>query len=80
MNKSELKRKLNRIKKHLDKAGDIFDTFPDGMQNFLYEYHNESGSLPYCIRWGCSAVDELIKDAGKLSKLHKTWYPSEVGL
>ena len=54
---------LKAIAKNLKDAHALFQqTFTGSRQNELNEFHNESGSLGHCLRWGETAVEELINE------------------
>lgn len=74
MKKSELNPKLAQIKKYFDKIEGIFNTIPNGMQDIILQQHYEDCSLNHCIRWGNTAIDELIEMSPKLLKEYNENY------
>ncbi|MEK1828760.1 hypothetical protein AAAC51_06325 [Priestia megaterium] len=58
------KNKIKQIHDLFNNAEDIFLSLPNETRDKITDFHNESGSLPYCIRWGLIAADELIRFKG----------------
>jgi hypothetical protein len=54
---------LLRLQKQFDEMYDAyFRDVPDNMLDTLLTYHNPDFSLQHCLRWGLSALDEIIED------------------
>jgi hypothetical protein len=68
MTPTQLKKKMERMRKLFDKAEDLLNTIPNGLQEELADYHNEEYSLQHCIRWGLQASEELRDNAKKIIK------------
>ena len=71
MTPSELKRKMERIRKHFDKIEDILNTIPNGLRDEIHDYHVENCGLLHCTRWGLQASEELRDEAKMLIKIAK---------
>ena len=71
MTPSQLKRKMEQIRKHFDKCEDILNTIPNGLQEELHQYHGENYGLLHAIRWGLQASEELRDDAKKVIRRAK---------
>ena len=53
---------VNKIEDLFTKAEALFDEIPDSIQEAILNYHNETGSLNHCIRWGLQAAEEIRED------------------
>ena len=69
MTPSQLKKKMERMRKLFNKAEDLLNTIPNGLQGELAEYHNEDYSLQHCIRWGLQGSEELRDNAKKVIRI-----------
>ena len=67
MTATQLKKKMEQIRKLFDKAEDILITIPNGLRDEINEYHSSDG-LTHCIRWGLQASEELRDDAKAVIK------------
>jgi hypothetical protein len=69
MTPAQLKKKMERMRKYFNKAEDLLNTIPNGLQEELADYHNECYSLQHCIRWGLQASEELRDNAKKVIRI-----------
>ena len=74
MTPSEVKKELIKIKNHLDKADEIFTDLPNGMKEIIYEFHHSDNSLNHCLRWGTTAVNELLESVKTITKEYNKNY------
>jgi predicted HicB family RNase H-like nuclease len=74
MKNTELKIKLKRIESHFDDIEEIFNELPNGMRDIIYNYHNADTSLDHCIRWGTTAIQELLEDVPHLVEKYNENY------
>ena len=68
MTPSELKKKMERIRKLFDKAEDILNSIPKELHEPLENYHVDHYGILHCIRWGLSGSEELRDNAKKIIK------------
>ena len=54
--------KINHISALLRQAQGIFDEISNEDKSVIFEHHNESYPLPYCLKWGNQAVNEISDD------------------
>ena len=62
---SEFKKEMKKIEKCLNKAHDLFNNLPTGLQDEVYDIHNSENSLNHCLRWGLQAAEELSSKYAK---------------
>lgn len=55
-----------KIEKLLTKADALFNTIPTAIQQTIYDYHNEAGTIQHCLRWGLQAMEEIRNDWHKI--------------
>jgi len=53
--------KIKEIRCLIDKAQDIYNALPDEDQNEIFKEHHENYSMGYCLRWGLTAADDIIR-------------------
>lgn len=58
----EEKAKLKEISDLFNKMDDIYNSFSNETQDKIREYHNETGSIPHCIRSGITGTEELLEE------------------
>jgi len=63
MTPSEFKYKMRQINLHFERAEEILNSLPAGIQQEIQDYHSEECSIGHCTRWGLQASTELYKDA-----------------
>lgn len=63
MTPSQFKRKMQQINLHFERAEEILNSLPQGIQQEIQEYHNEEGTIGHCTRWGLQATTELYDNA-----------------
>jgi len=51
---------LKEILKRYEQIEDIYNSFSQNTKDIILGYHNYEGSLQYSIRWGLTAVTELL--------------------
>ena len=51
---------LTEIQQILNQANAIWESLDGQSKEDLANYHGENTSLWYCLRWGSTAVDELV--------------------
>lgn len=61
----EEKKSLTQIKALMEKADKIYQTISPATQQKMIEFHAEGASLPFCIRWGLQASQELVEHSQK---------------
>lgn len=54
--------KLNKMHKLFNQLEDILLSMNEETQDKILNYHNETGSIQHCIRWGLQASEELVND------------------
>lgn len=65
---TEEKKKLKTINELFNQLEDIYLSFDEETKEKITEYHNETGSVPHCIRWGIQGTEELIREKTLNSK------------
>jgi hypothetical protein len=68
MTPSEFKYKMRQINLHFERAEEIFNSLPAGIQQEVQEYHRDECSIGHCTRWGLQATTELYDNAKKFLK------------
>ena len=63
MTPSQFKRKMQQINNHFERAEEILNSLPQGIQQEIQDYHNEEATIAHCTRWGLQATEELHRDA-----------------
>ena len=61
LKKEELKI-LKDIEGHFEEIENLFNQLEAGTQQAINQEHREGTSLNHCLRWGSTAVEELIKN------------------
>ena len=56
------KEKLQEMYEHFEKIEAIYLSFSPETQETITEYHNETGSIPHCYRWGLNGTEELLNE------------------
>ncbi len=64
----KFKTDLKEIKKLLDQADTIYNSFSSQEQEAIIEFHHENSTLAHCLRWGTQGVGELLYHFKKLKK------------
>ncbi len=61
--------KIKRLLAHLSKAQALLDSMSDKDKEKILNLHNGSSTLQYCLRWGITAAENIIKDyPGRVKK------------
>lgn len=55
--------KLKAMHDLFNKAEDILITISKESQEKILDFHNESHTLQYCIRWGLNGISELLEES-----------------
>lgn len=50
------------IRTCLSKAVDLYDNLSSEEKDEILHFHDEVFSLPYCLRWGKQAVEDILED------------------
>jgi hypothetical protein len=58
----DAKASISKIEYLLNQAGDLFDKIPPVIQQAIFDYHNETGTMQHCLRYGVQAAKELRED------------------
>lgn len=58
----EEQNKLAQMKTLFKQLEKMYLEFTPEAQEKISDFHNWEGSLPYCIRWGITATDELLAE------------------
>jgi hypothetical protein len=45
-----------------NQAADLFDRIPPAIQQAIFDYHNEIGTMQHCLRYRIQAAKELRED------------------
>ena len=53
------------ISAHFDKIDYLYSSLDLSTKDKILDYHNETGSLPHCIRWGVQACEDLLEENDK---------------
>mgnify|MGYP000692802123 CR=1 FL=1 len=61
---AETVQKLKLIQLLVNEAESIFSGISRDEQNRILEFHNETGSINHCLRWGRTALDEIVGEGG----------------
>jgi hypothetical protein len=59
-NKKEIKT-IKKIQKLLNEAHKEYEKLEVSSKEDIRQFHNEKSSLPYCLRWGLNACEELLE-------------------
>ena len=60
---------VKRILAHLNKARVLLNSMSNKDKEEILKLHNERASLPYCLRWGITAAENIIEDyPGRVKK------------
>lgn len=70
-----MKTEMKRILKLFTEIEEIYNDLESSEQHFCAQRHNETSSLPHCIRWGMQATEEL----GRVSKKDISKFEKEKG-
>lgn len=52
---------VKKINKLFNEAEVLYNRLPQQTKDVIKDFHNESYSLPHCIRWGLQASEELLE-------------------
>lgn len=52
--------KIKRMHKMFEEMHELYNELSDDTKEKILDFHNETATLPYCIRWGYQATDELL--------------------
>jgi hypothetical protein len=58
----DAKATISKIEDLLNQAEDLFDRIPPVIQQAIFDYHNEIGTMRYWLRHGIQAAKELRED------------------
>lgn len=58
----EEREKLKEMHACFERIEAIFLDFSPETRDKIAEYHNETGSIPHCYRWGLQGTGELIDE------------------
>lgn len=71
MTPSEFKYKMRQINLHFERAEEIFNSLPAGIQAEIQDYHRDECTIGHCVRWGLQATIELFQNAKAFLKKAK---------
>ncbi len=63
---------LNQLHATMNRANSLFESLDRDVQRRVHEIQNPISSLPYCIRWGLRACEELIEKSTP-SSVEEIW-------
>jgi hypothetical protein len=58
----DAKASISKIEDLLNEAADLLDRIPPVIQQAIFDYHNETGTMQHCLRYGIQAAKELRED------------------
>jgi hypothetical protein len=61
-NYTKERKTLEKIESLLEEAYDLHTNLPSELQYSFIRYHNDTSSLPHCLRWGYQAASEILED------------------
>lgn len=57
-----MKNQIKKILRKFEEIETLFGELTPLERDKIRELHNETGSLNYCIRWGLTACDDILKE------------------
>jgi hypothetical protein len=58
----DAKASISKIEDLLNEAADLFDRIPPAIQQAILDFHNETGTMQHCLRYGTQAAKEIRED------------------
>ena len=53
---------ISKIEDLISEAAALLDTIAPELLPAIQNYHNETATLPYCLRWGLQAAKDIRED------------------
>lgn len=55
-------KKLIKIESLFNEAQELYESLPEKEKQNILNFHNEQYSIPYCLKWGIQAIEEINDD------------------
>ena len=74
MTPSEFKYKMRQINLHFERAEEIFNSLPTGLQAEIQNFYRDECTIRHCTKWGLQASTDLFENAKAFLKKAKENY------